>query len=44
MNTIINFLIGAFVFIDCPEMFFAVEQKEHELDAVYFSNGHLNSI
>lgn len=44
MKNLVNFMIGVFVFLDCPEMFFAVEQREHEVSSLYFSNGHIEAI
>lgn len=44
MKNLVNFMIGVFVFFDCPEMFFAVEQREHAADSLYFSNRHIEAI
>lgn len=43
MKNLVTFLIGVLVFVDCPEMFFAAGQRERELDAQYFGNGHLRA-
>lgn len=44
MKNLVNFMIGAFIFFDCPEMFFAVEQREPDADALYFSSRHIEAI
>lgn len=44
MKNLVNFMIGVFVFLDCPEMFFAVEQRESGVDSFYLNDSHLRAI